>query len=71
MNKNILLAKRIAKMIAARWYVIIAIYACVVLTAHLLTVNDFQGLRCSGLDYLVLGDSNPACKIHKIFTQDD
>jgi len=71
MNKNILLAKRIAKMIAARWYIVVVIYACVIVTAHLLTVNQVGELRCSGLDYLVLGDSNPACRIHRIFRSND
>lgn len=60
--------RKITKWIRLNWYVVIAIYACIVLTAHLLTVNDIQGLRCSGLDYVVLGDFNPACKIHSIFT---
>ncbi len=59
------------KVIAAKWYVPVVLIMCCIVTAHLLTVNQAGEVRCSGLDYIVLGDTNPACKIHRLFTESD
>lgn len=59
------------KVIAAKWYVPVVLVMCCIVTAHLLTINQAAEVRCSGLDYIVLGDTNPACKIHRLFTESD
>jgi len=59
------------KVIVAKWYVAVVLIMYCIATAHLLTVNQAGEVRCSGLDYIILGDTNPACKIHRLFTESD
>lgn len=48
-----------------QWRIAIAILLFLIVIAQMLTVAQMGELRCSGLDYIILGDFNNACKIHR------
>lgn len=50
-----------------KWKVIFAIVLLLIVIAQMLTVAQIGELRCSGLDYIILGDFNNACKMYNIF----
>lgn len=55
------------KLIGKKWYVVLAIIMCIIVTAHLVTLSGTGNVRCSGLDYILVGDANDACKIYDTF----
>jgi hypothetical protein len=48
-----------------RWKVVFVIVLLLIGIAQMLTVAQMGELRCSGLDYIILGDFNDACKMHR------
>ncbi|WP_061795841.1 hypothetical protein [Serratia ficaria] len=48
-----------------RWKVVFVIILLLIGIAQMLTVAQMGELRCSGLDYIILGDFNDACKMHR------
>lgn len=48
-----------------RWRVVFVIVLLLIGIAQMLTVAQMGELRCSGLDYIILGDFNDACKMHR------